>query len=455
VKNLSTILLVIFTSMAACAQTLTLRFDNPNRSKNNTPANYRVDVDGKKYYSANAKDSGNYGSRQLVVSKLPLGSHTLNVYELANNSTANTGTKAVPAYANTFQLRTGYDMVISIRRDGQVGFSEKKVGQASASLPPQPMKDSAFEKLSKSITDKWSQTSRFDAIKGAFANKTYFFTTEQTGQLLLLITAEPKRLELAKLSYPKVTDPNNFADVADLFKIQPHKDSIDKFIQSKNQVTTTNTTVANSRVPLTAQQFSQLLAKMNRQTDPSLKPIVLGDALKVSTNYFTTSQMREALELIHPENDRLDLAIQSYPQITDVANFPSLQNLFYTQASKDEFTYFVRYGSSPGFTGQYTNRVAMSESDFKNLQLKIYLRFNQSGVVSEIKYALSNTDNYFSIDQIRSLLNKINLEADRLSLAKLAYHRVVDPTQFYQLFDLFTAQSSKDELNYYMRTNPS
>jgi hypothetical protein len=111
--------------MAASAQTLTLRFDNPKKSSSNTPANYRVDVDGKKYYSSNAKDSGNYGSRQLVVNKLPLGTHTLNVYELANSSTVNTSNKAVPAYANTFQLRTGYDMVISIRRDGQVSFSEK------------------------------------------------------------------------------------------------------------------------------------------------------------------------------------------------------------------------------------------------------------------------------------------------------------------------------------------
>jgi YHS domain-containing protein len=442
--------------MAACAQTLTLRFDNPNRSKNNTPANYRVDVDGKKYYSSNAKDSGNYGSRQLFVSKLPLGSHTLNVYELPDNSSAGTGTKAVPAYANTFQLRTGYDMVISIRRDGQVSFSEKKIGPPNASLPPQPMKDDAFEKLSKSITDKWSQTSRVDSVKRAFANKTYFFSTEQAGQLLLLITAESKRLELAKLSYPKVTDTSNFADVADLFKTQPYKDSIDRFIQSKKPpVAVSNTTVGSSHVPLTSQQFSQLVAKMNRQWDPSLKTAVLSDALKVSTNYFTTVQMRELLSMINPESDRLDLAMQSYPRITDVANFSSLQNLFSTQESRDEFAYFVRYGSSPGFTGQYTYRVAMSESDFKDLQLKIFLRFNQSGVVSEIKYALSNTDNYFSIDQIRSLLNKINLEADRLSMAKLAYHRVVDPIQFTQLFDLFTSQSSKDELSYYMRTNPS
>ncbi|HYJ37694.1 MAG TPA: hypothetical protein VEV87_03725, partial [Chitinophagaceae bacterium] len=176
-KNLTFILLSVFASMAASAQTLTLRFENPSQTKTNTntAGNYRIDVDGKKYYSTSASATTASKSKQLVINKLALGPHTLNVYELVNNSTPNTGTKPVAAYSNTFQLRTGYDMVISIRRNGVVSFSEKKMDQSTTSIAPQPMNDSVFTKLVKSVSDKWSQTSRFDAEKATFANKTYFF----------------------------------------------------------------------------------------------------------------------------------------------------------------------------------------------------------------------------------------------------------------------------------------
>jgi len=44
-------------------------------------------------------------------------------------------------------------------------------------------------------------------------------------------------------------------------------------------------------------------------------------------------------------------------------------------------------------------------------------------------------------------------ERDRLELAKLAYDNVVDPSSFTQLYDLFNSQSSRDELDAYVRNN--
>jgi len=292
-------------------------------------------------------------------------------------------------------------------------------------------------------------------VKSAIANKSNYFSTDQVGQLLLQITSETKRLELAKLSYPRVTDPTNFSDVVDLFKVQANKDNIQQFIQAKNPEIGGTTGTDYLHQPLTTQQFNQLQRKIKNQYQAAGKYAVLSDAFNTTTDYFTTVQLKQLLPLITTESDRLTLAKQSYSHVADPTNFSTLYTLFTTQANRDEFNNFVKYGQSTSTTGQYANRVAMSDGDFSKLQLKARLHFSQSNTVSDIKSALSNTSNYFTLDQIRSLLTMVKSESDRLTLAKLAYQRVVDPTNFSQLYDLFTSQSSIDELNNYIKTNPS
>ena len=96
----------------------------------------------------------------------------------------------------------------------------------------------------------------------------------------------------------------------------------------------------------------------------------------------------------------------------------------------------------------------MSDADFAKLYNKARLHIRQSSVTADVKAAFSNSTNYFTVTQIRSLLSLLATDSDRLSIAKLAYHRAADPTSFTQLFDLFT-QASVDELNTYIRNNPS
>lgn len=360
--------------------------------------------------------------------------------------------------SNTFQLREGYDMIIAIRRNGQVTFSEKRnTANTGTGTAKTPMGDTEFDKQLQSVKSKWSQTSRYTAVKTSFANKTYFYTTDQVGQLLLLITSETRRLELAKLAYPEVTDPNHFADIADLFNSQANKDNIEKFILSKNPggAGNANTGGNYSRPPVTTQQFNQLLQRVKNQYVQSGKYAVLHDAFNVSTDYFTTSQLRQLLPLISDERERLALAKLSYARVSDAPNFTSLYDLFNTQASRDELNNYIKYEGTIAPAGEYSNRIAMSDGEFNNLEFKARLHIRQSSVVADVKEALINKNDYFSLGQIRSLLSLIISESDRLMLAKLAYHRAIDPTAFPQLFDLFTTQASIDNLNNYIKTTRS
>ena len=447
-KSLYSILLAIMIYVPASAQKAILRFEGSANSNNTTVPNYMVDLDGKKYYSSNADLTANGGASQIEVNQLAYGAHKIAVYETEGNATINTST-ANPIYSNNFQLRSGYDMVIAIRRNGQVSFSEKRITQNSTANSKTPMTDSEFDKQMASINGKWSQTSKYNAVKSAISNKSNYFTTDQVGQLLLLLTSETRRLELAKLSYPKITDPSNFADVSELFKTQANKDNIDKFIQSKNITTTTSTDIDNARPPLTTQRFNQLKRQISNQYQETGKIAVLRDAFNVTTNYFTTAQLKELLLLISNENERLALAKQSYPRVSDQSNFTSLSTIFTVQTNRDDFNNYVKNGETVSTTPN--TRTAMSDGDFSKLQMKARLHFRESSTVKEITTAFNNTSNYFTVDQIRSLLSMVSAESDRLALAKLAYLRIVDPSTFQQLYDMFSQQSSIDALNTYIK----
>jgi hypothetical protein len=54
--------------------------------------------------------------------------------------------------------------------------------------------------------------------------------------------------------------------------------------------------------------------------------------------------------------------------------------------------------------------------------------------------------NYFTTAQLRQLLRLFNFESSKLQLAKLGYDKVVDQSNYYTLSDLFSYNSSRDEL---------
>ena len=125
-------------------------------------------------------------------------------------------------------------MVIAVRRNGTVSFTEKKMKEVAASSTV-PMSDANFNKLVQTVKAKWSQSSRVSAIKSGIATKANYFSTDQVGELLLLVSSEANRLELAKLAYPRVVDSYNFSQLTDLFTIQSNRSELEIFIQAQQK----------------------------------------------------------------------------------------------------------------------------------------------------------------------------------------------------------------------------
>lgn len=324
-------------------------------------------------------------------------------------------------------------------------------GNAIASTPV-AMSATAFNQLLTNVRNEWSQTSKASLVRNAFATSTNYFSTNQVGQLLSLITAETTRLELAKLIYPRVMDKSAYGELTELFSTASVRNEFETFIGVTPTGNTSSGINYGNRTPVSDNTFSSLIQTVNNQYQQVGKVAVVHDALNNASYYFTTAQLRQLISSITAESDRLALLKLSFSRVADVGSFYTLNDLLYNQSSRAELDAYVRAGGTTTNTN-YTNRVAISDAEFSRLEIKARLHFRQSSVVQDIRTAFSSTTAYYSVPQIRQLLLMVPTEADRLTLAKLAFHRVTDPTGYRQLDDLFTTQGSRDELARYTAAN--
>ena len=437
-KAIFSLLLAALISGPLVSQTITLRFDGSSNR------DYEVRIDGKSYFSSSITPQRNTNQRVIVLDNILPGMHNLEVYastETADNSSA--------LYSNNFQLRDGYDMFIGIRRNGQVTFTEKRMDAASGTTLAE-MPDTEFDKLILSVKNKWSQSARVTALKSAISTKANYFTTEQVGQMLALLSSERSRIDIAKLAFAKVTDPNNFSEISAFLTSQAGRTELENYIAANQRTNTTVGTNTGYSQQMTTANFNRLMQSVRNQYQQSGKVALITNAFN-NTDYFSTTQVRQLVSLITAEADRLVLLKLSYPRIVDQANFSSLNTLLTRQASRDDLNYYVRTGNN-AVTEDYSNRIAVTDSEYRRILQKASLHFRQSSVVKDVKDAFSTTVNWYSIAQIRGLLELISTEADRLALAKLAYHRATEPYNYSQLYDLFTLESSRNDLSNYINS---
>ena len=86
--------------------------------------------------------------------------------------------------------------------------------------------------------------------------------------------------------------------------------------------------------------FSRALNSLNMQRDQFRKI----DAAKqiISTNFFTSVQVRQMLQSFSFENDKLDLAKMAYDKTVDKQNFYMVNDAFQYSSSKDELARYIR-----------------------------------------------------------------------------------------------------------------
>jgi hypothetical protein len=208
--------------------------------------------------------------------------------------------------------------------------------------------------------------------------------------------------------------------------------------------------------------FDQLYRDLSNQSTTSRRLSAATSAFNNSSNYFTVSQARQLILLVSGENNRLQLAKLSLDNLVDPENTNKLYDVLTTQAARDELDYYSRnngysnstYGNS-STNGNSSNNYhsAMTESEFTNLYNSISKKWLPFTKYTAAQDAFNSTSNYFTTGQARQIIALLSSEDNRLTLAKLAFDNIVDQQNFRQLYDLFSSQQSKDELDNYIRSN--
>jgi hypothetical protein len=110
-------------------------------------------------------------------------------------------------------------------------INEQKTPYTDFQCKSRIIKEDDFSKLKKSINNRNFEISNLDILKEAI-DKNYFLT-EHIIELMWFFTFEDNKLEIAKYSYSKVCDKNNFSELFKYFSYESSVKELKDYISGK------------------------------------------------------------------------------------------------------------------------------------------------------------------------------------------------------------------------------
>jgi hypothetical protein len=93
----------------------------------------------------------------------------------------------------------------------------------------------------------------------------------------------------------------------------------------------------------------------------------------------------------------------------------------------------------------YGNRQTINANEFSQLMSQIQDEFTDASKMQLIKLAVDQRA--VTVDQVKAMMKEVTFESSKLEAAKYLYPRTVNQQQFYLVNDVFTFDSSKQELS--------
>lgn len=394
----------------------------------NGSRDFQLVVDGTTY------NSSNYMNNDVVINNLT-GNHNIAVYR------ANKNGKNKRVYSSSVNLSPNQEVHLTINN----GSIEREESSSNAAYGYRtPMSQSSFNTFYQKIDNQWGQSGKMSEARQAFSVADNYFSVDQVRRIIGLLNSESDRLELAKLAYDNITDPNNFSQIYGLLSSQASRNELDNYVRSYSY-----NDPYNSRVAMNSSTFNQLYNNVRNQWSTSAKISAATNAFDANTNYFTVAQVKQLISLISGESDRLQLSKAAIDNIVDPENYSQLFDLFYYQSSKDDLDSYIKNGGQA--SGNYSYHSAMTDEAFNKVYDDIRRQWWPGSKMSDLVETFNTPTNYFTTQQTKTLIALVSNESNRVELAKLSFDNIVDQQNFRQIYDLLSSQSSKDEVDEYIR----
>ncbi len=399
--------------------------------------NLQVSIDGTVY---NLVGNGTMSKLNTPITNLAAGMHSLTLTKPANNN----NNRRSNDITTQFNLRRNFDMHITVTANGALELIEKRKG--STQTGNTAMSSADFNMLMRDLRLQRTTQSKNAYLTTTFNQPNTYFSSIQVVQLLQQVRLESDRLPLAKLSFRTVADPNNFSPVYGLFSSQSNRSDLENYVNSYDGDLVVVDTDINGGMSET--NFNNLYSSIKNEYSINTQVNSITTAFTEVGNRFTSSQASQLIQLINSENSRLYLAKLSYNKIIDPANFSTVSNLLYTQASRDELRMFITTG---GVATNTEVRTAMTESEFNTLYQAANSQFLPYAKFNYLTSTFNNASYYFTTSQAKNLIQLVTNESNRLQLSKAVYRNLVDRGNYTQLFDLLASATSRTELTAYVQ----
>ena len=303
------------------------------------------------------------------------------------------------------------------------------------------MSDVEFNKLYQSVYYQNSMTARYTSINTAFTTSGSYFTAAQAKKIIPLVNTESNRLLLSKAVYRMLVDRANYTEFNSFLSVASRTDLY-------NYVNNYDNSYSNSSVvAMNETDYNQLYNSINNAWSAASRVTLTTETFNNYNNYFTTFQVRRLLLLINSENDRLILSKLAYDNVTDQANYSQLYDVFSNMNNRTDLANFVAGVQNGSST---VVKIPMTETDFNSIYRNVQFSFGFGAKMSALTEIFNTETNYFTVQQVKKLIPMVSDEDNRLQLAKASYNNITDQASFSELYDLFSLQTSKDELASYV-----
>jgi hypothetical protein len=319
---------------------------NSLESAFNNSSNYFTTAQAKQLISLVSDEGNRLALAKISYARIVDPSNFGELYDLLNSQTSK---NELDAYAR------GFNSTYNGNYNGSSNNSSYGYGVYgnNGNYNRAPMTEASFNDLYNSVKATWFQN-KFNTVESAFNNNTYYFTTLQAKQLISLISDESNRLALAKLSYARIVDPMNFAQMSDVLNSQSSRNELDTYARGYNS--NYNSGYNNqgngygiygnngnyNRTPMSEAAFNEVYNDVKSKWFFNSKYSTLESAFNNNSYYFTTAQAKQLISLVSDESNRLNLAKLAYARIVDPVNFGQLYDLLATQSSRDELDSYAR-----------------------------------------------------------------------------------------------------------------
>ena len=200
------------------------------------------------------------------------------------------------------------------------------------------MKDADFNVLYRDVQNRFGLGAKMAALQNIFSNETNYFTTIQARQLILLVSAESNRLELAKSSYDNIVDPADFNQLYDVLSSTSSRNELEVYVRNQGSA---GSTPIYTRTPMSSTSYNAIYNDVKNTFGLGAKMSELTNIFNNESYYFTVAQAKQLIQLVSSESNRLQLAKSAYGNITDPENFTQVYELLSSQSSRNELSTYV------------------------------------------------------------------------------------------------------------------